>query len=93
MRAIQTRYHGPTNTKGARISAFLADEPTTRATIPYDYALRHEALHFEAVKALAKKTGLAFLNDGSEVIAGGADQGYIFVFADSPRFTLPGKGE
>ena len=36
MQAIQTKYIGPTNTKGARIKAFCA---AGSITIPYNYEL------------------------------------------------------
>lgn len=79
MIAIQTKYLGPTNTKGARIKAFTCNGHS--ATVDYDYALSDEKLHFEAVKALKEKCALDW--DISEMTYGGTDQGYVFTFPQS----------
>lgn len=81
MIAIQTKYLGPTNTKGARIKAFTCNGHS--ATIDYNYALSDEKLHFEAVKALKEKHALDW--DLSEMTYGGLNQGYAFTF---PRSTI-----
>ncbi len=49
MQAILTKFHGPTNTKGARISAQSAAKKIFR---PYDYALDIEENHKCAAYAL-----------------------------------------
>ena len=54
MQAIETRYLGPTNHRGARIKA------TAQAgslTVPYDYALNTDENHTAAAKAFAEKLG------------------------------------
>jgi hypothetical protein len=76
MIAIQTKYLGPTNTKGARIKAFTCNGHS--AIIDYDYALNDELLHFEAVKALKEKYKLSW--DISEMTYGGIKDGYAFTF-------------
>jgi hypothetical protein len=53
MKAIVTKYFGPTDTKGSRIKA--SDEDGNSITIPYDYALSGEALHKKAAIALCEK--------------------------------------
>lgn len=53
MATIQTRYHGPTNTRGARISAFTPDGQ--KVTIPYDHGASDS--HEQAFLALCRKLG------------------------------------
>jgi hypothetical protein len=54
MQAIQTRYLGPTNTRGSRIKAWCA---AGSITIPYPHELNGQAVHREAANALALKLG------------------------------------
>lgn len=73
MKAIRTRYLGPTNTKGPRLTAW--DSDGNRVTIPYPYELSGEAVHRKAADALCVKMHW----DGQ--LAGGAlKDGYVFVF-------------
>ena len=55
--AIFTRYHGPTDTKGARISATCRrdNETTWRVSIGFDHALDCESRHALAAQALVDK--------------------------------------
>jgi hypothetical protein len=55
MKAILTKYKGPTNTKGSRIIA--SDEDGNRISISYPYELSGEAVHHKAAKALCDKMG------------------------------------
>lgn len=55
MKAIITKYHGPTNTKGSRISA--TDDDGNRISISRESALSSEDCHKAAVVALCKKIG------------------------------------
>ena len=75
MKAIVTKYHGPTNFKGARITA--SDEDGNRVTIPYPYELSGEAVHRKAAEALCSK-----MKWTGKLVAGGIKNGYVFVFAD-----------
>jgi hypothetical protein len=52
MQAIQTRYLGPTNSRGARIKAWAA---AGSITIAYPYELSGQACHRMAAEALALK--------------------------------------
>ena len=52
--AIETRYLGPTNTKGSRIKATAA---AGSVTVPYDYALSTEEAHAIAAYTLVTKLG------------------------------------
>lgn len=79
MIAIQTKYLGPTDTKGARIKAFTCNGHS--ATIDYDYALNDEKLHFEAVKALVAKNKLRW--NISKMTYGGTKNGFVFTFPQS----------
>lgn len=57
MQAIETRYFGPTNTRGARIKATTASGISR--TVPYDHAENSEGAHWQAAKALAEQLGWA----------------------------------
>lgn len=52
MQAIRTRYHGPTNTKGSRISA---ECEAGRIYVPYDHSLDLADNHKAAALALMEK--------------------------------------
>lgn len=54
MQAIQTRYLGPTNTRGSRIKATCA---AGSITISYPYDLSGQAVHRRAAEALVSKLG------------------------------------
>jgi hypothetical protein len=55
MKAIQTRYYGPTNTRGARIKAWA--EGVKSIYIPYPYESDAFSGAAEAATQLAKKYG------------------------------------
>ena len=52
MKLIKTKFHGPTNTKGARIQAFASGH---RLFVPYDHSLDTEDNHSVAAWKLARK--------------------------------------
>lgn len=58
MQAIETRYHGPTNTRRSRISARCE---AGRISIPYPHELNNEEGHDLAARTLILKLGW---NDG-----------------------------
>lgn len=75
--AIITKFHGPTNTKGARISA---TSQVGRKYHGWDYALNPADNHRAAAVAFAKHWGWPVDN-----MVGGAmpnGDGYCWVFAD-----------
>lgn len=76
MKAIFTKYHGPTNYKGARISA--SDSDGNRVTISYPYELSGEAVHRKVADALCAK-----MNWTGKMVAGGTRTGYVFLFTGS----------
>jgi hypothetical protein len=76
MKAIKTKYLGPTDTRGSRIRA--CDGDRNCVTVPYPYEARQgEEAHRVAAKALAKKMGW-----GSRGLRGGwlKSGEYAFVF-------------
>ena len=74
MKAIQTHYKGPTDTKGARIIA--TDNDGNRKVLGYDYALNSDDMHRAAAEALRVKMGWT-----GRMIQGSLGNGYVFVFA------------
>lgn len=77
MKAIKTVYRGPTDTRGARISA--SDEDGNRVTIPYphDAGMGQDA-HARAAIALCKK-----MRWHGRLIGGALKACYVFVLAPS----------
>lgn len=73
MKAITTRYRGPTNARGSRVSAFTTDQSIT---LGYDDALNSEANHTNAALALCHK-----MRWGGELVRGDLTNGdCVFVF-------------
>ena len=73
MKAIKTKYKGPTNTRGSRIIA--SDEDGNKVTISYPYELSGEAVHRKAADALCAKMGWT-----GNLVSGSLKNGYVFVF-------------
>jgi hypothetical protein len=73
VKAITTRYHGPTNYRGARISAEAPDNP--RIYIPYPYGLDSDAAHRLAAQALCDRMAWT-----GGLIGGGTKDGMVWVF-------------
>jgi len=73
MKAILTKYHGPTNTRGSKISA--SDEDGNRIIISYPYELSGEAVHRKAADALCEKMGWQ-----GRLVGGSLKNGYVFCF-------------
>jgi len=73
MKAIITKYHGPTNYKGSRISA--SDEDGNRVIISKDGSLDTEMAHRLAAEALCLK-----MRWTGKMVAGAIKTGYAFVF-------------
>lgn len=84
--AIETRYHGPTDYKGARISARLTDWTDRKFRpifISYPHELSGRDCHLLAARALIEKWD-ATRAEGKfrplHIIASsGADRGYVFM--------------
>ena len=73
MKAITTKYKGPTNTRGSRI--YAADGDGNHMSIPYPYELSGEAVHLEAARALCRK-----MSWSDDLLGGATKDGYAFVF-------------
>lgn len=85
--AIQTRYHGPTNTRGARISATAQ---AGRIYVHYDHALEINENHTRAAEALAWKYGWTGNWYGGATPDG---RGNVYVVDDGgPTFETERKG-
>ena len=76
MKAIETWYKGPTDTRGARI--YASDGDGNKVSISYPYQLSGEACHFEAARTLCHK-----MKWKGSLLAGGTKRGYIFVWAET----------
>lgn len=76
--AIVTKYHGPTNYKGSRISA-RAD--AGRVIVSYDHALNIDENHKAAAQALAERYGWTVANGYPALVSGAlpGNAGYAFV--------------
>lgn len=77
MKAIVTKYHGPTNTRGSRISA--TDLDGNKVTLSYASELSSEENHDAAAKALCVKMGWT----QHPLMRGGLAHGNVYTF-DAP---------
>jgi hypothetical protein len=74
LKAITTKYHGPTNTKGSKVSA--VDGDGNRVRLGWDNTLNGTENHHAAAIALCDKMGWK-----GELIGGAIKVGYVWVFA------------
>ena len=80
MKAITTRFHGPTNFKGSRYSA--TDGDGNRVIVETDFALNSDKNHRRAAELLCAKMGWS----GAEtLIEGWTKTGYVYVFNPNPN--------
>lgn len=79
MKTIETRYIGPSNTKGSRIVA--TDCGDHRIYVPFDHAAR--CAHDVAMKALCLKLGWH-----GEFVKGSTKTGFVYVWANDERVTI-----
>ena len=83
MIAILTKFHGPTNSRGARVTAKTTSG--LRKTIGWDHSLDVEGNHRAAAVALCVK-----MNWTGTPVEGGMDVGYAYVFdCEWARIPLP----
>lgn len=78
--AIITRYHGPTNTRGSRISATAQ---AGRIYLAHDYSLGIEENHAKAAEAYARKSQWS-----GEWIGGAAPDFYCWTLSATDRGLL-----
>lgn len=81
MQAIQTKYHGPTNSNGSRYSARC---DAGRVTIPMEYGMNSDKNHAAACEALLKKLGWV----GEYVGATLPDQTWAWVRTDDSKVAV-----
>ena len=74
MKAITTKYHGATNTRGSRISA--QDENRNRVSLAYDDELSSDENHDAAALALCHKMNWKRHN----LVRGHEKRGNVYVF-------------
>jgi hypothetical protein len=89
MVALETKWHGPTNTRGSRISCARMDanpkmaskESPDRISVSADDRHSGERQHFEAVTAFCAR-----YDWHGKVVCGGTSAGYVWVFVpkDTP---------
>ena len=80
--AITTKFHGPTNTRGARIVACAS---AGRLTTPWDYGSNIQTNHAAAARALAEK-----LEWRGVWVSGGLPDGTGDVFVLAANDMAPG---
>ena len=84
MKAIETKYVGPSNVRGSRIIA--SDSDGNRVIVPYDCALNGEDAHAKGALALCRKMGWQ-----GNLKAGSTKRGYVFVFDSDDFYRAEGK--
>lgn len=75
-KVIMTKYLGPTNFRGSRVTAFTSDGQ--RVTVGYDHSMSREDAHRKAAEALCEKYGWP----ADKLRCGGVHNGYAFMFID-----------
>ena len=75
MKAIETKFIGPSNVRGSRYKAFDLDNNSV--TLSADYALNSDANHRKAAYALRDKMGWK-----GEMIGGTTKRGMCWIFVD-----------
>jgi hypothetical protein len=75
MKAIFTKYHGCTESRGARVSA--RDTDGNRVSVPYEHATNHTNAHVLAAQALCKK-----MNWNGYATSSHTKEGMVFIFDD-----------
>ena len=73
MKAIVTKFHGPTNSRGSRYTA--TDSDKNRVTVGADHTLDSEGNHDAAALALCRKMGWTGV-----LVRGGLAKGNVYVW-------------
>jgi len=90
MITIETRYRGPTNTKGARISV-QANNSKSILYVPFDYSKWGAEAHVAAVQAWKAKYGWIGPGNEMRLVGGSSNNGYLWAFdrtLQEPGFML-----
>lgn len=87
MQAITTKYHGPGNVRGSRVSA--TSESGIRISLPWNSELDSEENHRAAARALCHKLGWK-----GTLATGATKDAYVHVFVTSfTTFSVPCERE
>lgn len=79
--AVQTVYHGPTDTKGSRITADLSNRPgRKRHSHAYSYALEGSVNHVEAAFEFMRRFILEPGKDAQLACMASTERGFLFIF-------------
>jgi hypothetical protein len=93
MKAIETKYRGPTNCRGSRIIA--TDSDGNRATISYNHAKNSEGNHQAAAFELCERMGWRGVLQGGHTKDGMAwtwiDENYQAAIGVPPKVTIRGR--
>ena len=84
MKAITTKFHGPSNIKGSRYSA--SDEDGNRVILSSEYALNSAENHARAATALLDK-----MQWSGRMVGGSTKHGMVWVFVDNSPTILRGQ--
>lgn len=82
---ITTKYHGPTNSRGSRVTA---KAEAGSVTVSWDHALDSQRNHEKAAQALIDKLGW-----GGEWVGGATARGDGYTFVEQPSAGVGGLGE
>jgi len=74
VKAILTKYHGPTDSRGSRISA--TDMDGHKVTVPYDHSLSSEENHDKAALRFHQQMGWT----GHNLMRGSLPKGNVYTF-------------
>jgi hypothetical protein len=80
--AIVTKFHGPTNVRGSRVSARAE---AGKITLSWDHALNSDQNHITAAEALVEKLGWSGHWVGGSIPG---TSGYVFVQDDGDGFAI-----
>ncbi len=86
MKAIMTKYHSATNTRGSRVSA--SDEDKNRVSLSWDDALNTDGNHDAAAVALCLKMKWT----QHPLVRGHLKTGNVYVFDDGARIVIAAGG-
>lgn len=84
---VFTKYHGPSNVRGSRISAHAPGWDLPRVYVPYPHHKSGMDCHAEAVRALMKKAAINYERFRVDPIPGG----YAFSTGYGPSLAINSK--
>lgn len=82
MKAITTKYLGPTNTKGSRVTAYDGDG--NKVVLGWRSEINSHENHRNACRALCEKMGWGGRLQGADLVSGGVCTGMVWSWIDRP---------